>query len=106
MVYSQFIAYAPPNWPACARANTSSNVENWAYIPASSYHEAGVNVAMCDGSVRYVSELVDAGDTTRVQPNDAGSVSSTSFQSYSGQSIRGVWGAMATIKGGETFDLP
>lgn len=106
MVYTQFIAYAPPNWPACARANTNSNVENWAYIPASSYHQAGVNVAMCDGSVRYVSEMVDAGDTTQMQPNDSGSTSSTSFQTYTKQSTRGVWGAMATIKGGETFDLP
>ena len=106
MVYTQFIAYAPPNWPACARANTNSNVENWAYIPASSYHQAGVNVAMCDGSVRYVSDMVDAGDTNVMQKNDAGGVSSTSYMSYSGQSIRGVWGSMATIKGGETFDLP
>jgi prepilin-type N-terminal cleavage/methylation domain-containing protein/prepilin-type processing-associated H-X9-DG protein len=106
MVYTQFIAYAPPNWPACARANSNSNVESWAYIPASSYHQSGVNVAMCDGSVRFVADMVDAGDTTRTQPNDSGSVSSTSYMSYTGQSIRGVWGAMATIKGGETFDLP
>ena len=107
-VYTQFYAWAPPNWPTCGRIDsvTTVNAERWAYIPASSYHQAGVNVAMCDGSVRYVSDVVDAGDTNVMQKNDAGSVSSTSYQSYSGKSIRGVWGSMATIKGGETFDLP
>ena len=113
-VYTQFFAYAPPNWPNCGRLNAGgSNAstrakesEWWAHTPASSYHDAGVNVAMCDGSVRYVAETVYAGDTTRLQPDDAGNVSSTAYVNYTGQSIRGIWGAMATIKGGETFDLP
>ena len=105
-VYTQFYAWAPPNWPNCGRINSTLNAELWAYTPASSYHQGGVNVAMCDGAVRYVSETVDAGDTTRVQPDNAGAVSSTSYKTYTGPSIRGVWGAMSTIKGGETFDQP
>ena len=105
-VYTQFYAWAPPNWPTCGRLSTTQNAEQWSYMPASSYHQSGVNVFMCDGAVRFVADNVDAGDTTRVQPNNSGSVSSTSYQTYTGASIRGVWGAMSTIKGGETFDLP
>jgi prepilin-type N-terminal cleavage/methylation domain-containing protein/prepilin-type processing-associated H-X9-DG protein len=44
----------PPNTP-CWRPN-----DWWALVsPASSYHSGGVNICMCDGSVRFVNENVD-----------------------------------------------
>jgi prepilin-type N-terminal cleavage/methylation domain-containing protein/prepilin-type processing-associated H-X9-DG protein len=46
----------PPN-NACWRPNG----DWWQLVtPASSYHPSGVNVTMCDGSVRFVSESVEA----------------------------------------------
>lgn len=104
-LYTQVFAYAPPNWPACGRGGNNNNGEQWAFIPASSHHPGGVSVAMCDASVRFVNDSVDAGDTTRGQIDNAGAVNKYGSR-YVGQSIRGVWGAMATHRGGEALELP
>lgn len=51
-----FNTLLPPNKP-CYRPNS----EWWELVtPASSYHPAGVNVCLADGSVRFVMEAVDA----------------------------------------------
>ena len=96
--YTQFYMILPPNSPTCARGNESDVVTT-----ASSYHSGGVNVCMGDGSVRFVSETVDAGDQTNdmydVVPNK------DRPQDYGGKSIYGVWGAMGSASGGETIAL-
>jgi prepilin-type processing-associated H-X9-DG protein len=94
--YTQFFMHAGPNTPRCGQ-----NGETWTPVPASSYHNNGVNVAMCDGSTRFVSDTVDAGDPTVGQTNGSGQP-----QWYTGPSIRGVWGAMGTMRGNENFSLP
>lgn len=58
----------------------------------SSYHSGGANVALGDGSVRFVSDTVEAGDS-------AGKTKS------SGASNFGVWGAYGSMNGGETKSL-
>ena len=58
-------------------------------VRVSSSHTGGVNVVFLDGSVRFVSETVNAGDP------------SISAVGLSGPSPFGVWGAMGTISGGE-----
>jgi len=104
-VYTQVFAYAPPNWPVCGRGGNNTNGEQWAFNPAGSYHGGGVNITMCDASVRYVDESIDAGDVTRGQIDNAGAVNKYGSR-YVGQSIRGVWGAMATHRAGESASLP
>jgi prepilin-type N-terminal cleavage/methylation domain-containing protein/prepilin-type processing-associated H-X9-DG protein len=96
--YTQFFMAAGPNTPRCGQSG-----ETWTPVPASSYHSNGVTVAMCDGSTRFVSDTVDAGDPSVGQTNPA---NTGSPQSYSGQSIRGVWGAMGTMRGNESASLP
>ncbi|MEI6239145.1 MAG: DUF1559 domain-containing protein [Planctomycetia bacterium] len=94
-----FYAVLPPNSAACTRASGSSSLDtsvgsNAAVVAmtASSYHPGGVTVAMCDGSVRFVNETIDAGD-----PNQTPAVN------FKGTSVFGVWGAMGSARGADTY---
>ena len=83
----------PPNGPSCDFIGSPS--VGWGLYTASSFHQGGVFAVMGDGSVRFVTDNVDAGN----QSADA-QVSST-FKLNS-QSPYGVWGAMGSRCGGET----
>ncbi len=96
--YSQYFMILPPNSPTCSRLS-----ENQVVTTASSYHSGGVNVCMGDGSVRFVSDTVDAGDQTNDLYNSV--TDKNNPQNYSGKSIYGVWGAMGSANGGETVSL-
>lgn len=88
--WNGFHTVLPPNSPSC-QATTSGY---WgALYPPNSYHSGGVNVAMLDGSVRFVSETVDCGDMSAVST------------ACTGKSPYGVWGAMGTPMGGETTSM-
>ena len=93
--YTSFYTNAAPNTPRCVQDYDWS-----AYInPVSSYHPGGAFATMCDASVRFVTNDIDAGDPTQPQVNNAGTTSTA--WTYTGGSIRGVWGAMGTIRGRE-----
>ena len=67
----------------------------WGVLPPSSYHQGGVNVAMVDGAVRFISDEIDAGSAHEPSvylgsPNPPGSWSPF-----------GVWGAMGTRSSSE-----
>jgi len=85
--HNSFFMILPPNSPTC-QTNSASQV---AILTANSYHGDGVNVAMCDGSVRFVSNTIDAGDPSLTPPVTA-----------LGASRWGVWGALGTATGGES----
>lgn len=86
--YTAFFAALPPNSPSCS----NGNAENWAVVSPSSYHPGGALVAMCDASVRLISETIDAGNPTVAMPGNT----------YTGESRWGVWGALGTTHGGES----
>ncbi|MBQ8285078.1 MAG: DUF1559 domain-containing protein, partial [Thermoguttaceae bacterium] len=54
-------------------------------------HSGGVNAAMLDGSVRFVSETIDCGSYLTEKQNHARA-----------KSLFGVWGALGAPAGGET----
>jgi prepilin-type processing-associated H-X9-DG protein len=98
--YTSFHPMLPPNGPSCGNRG-----EDWAIVTAGSYHPGGCNVALVDGSVRFISETIDAGDptmTVQQMPDWGGG----SPQAYSGASPYGVWGALGTSYGGEQVTLP
>ena len=84
--FTSFFTFAAPNYPRCGSGN-----ENWACIPPSSYHPGGAVMAHVDGSVKFYNDNIDAGDPTAAGTN-AG---------WTGQSERGVFGALGSISGGE-----
>ncbi len=78
----------PPNSPSCIHGTMDNN---WGIVSASSNHSGGVNAAMVDGSVRFVSETIDCGSYLTEAQNLGRA-----------KSLFGVWGAMGTPAGGET----
>ncbi len=83
-----FTTVLPPNSPSCGDL-ANDNSTNGVWTP-SSQHPGGVNVAMGDASVRFISETINAGDPTSAPPTSAGT-----------QSPYGVWGALGSKDGGE-----
>ena len=89
--HSGFVTVLPPNSPSCS-VNTDVAANGWSIHSANSYHTGGVNVALFDGSVRFVTDAVDAGAATRAQ-------------NLTGESPYGVWGAYGSIAAGESRTL-
>ena len=89
--FSLFFTAAPPNYPRCA-----NNHEQWNCLPASSYHPGGATVAMCDGSVRFLNDNIDARPTA----NRSGGAN------RKGASQGGLIGALGSVSGGEIAQLP
>lgn len=93
----------PPNGgPACSSGSSQYEIA-YMRVNASSYHLGGVNAAMFDGSVVFVSDNIDAGDPNG-SPGAAVSGSTDGF-SYRGESVWGVWGALGTSDRGEIKSL-
>jgi len=97
---TMYMAALPPNSPSC---NESGDLAHWQMISASSNHTGGVNVALCDASVQFVSDTVSSGDPTRALGATLGNTGGSS--DWTGASDMGVWGAMSTANGGESASL-
>ena len=96
-VYTAFFTFMPPNGPTVAW----DSAEGWCIPAASSNHTGGVNVAIMDGSVQFISETIDTGRLS------SGAKTSDVFpgsrpQDYSGPSLYGAWGALGTSRSGES----
>ena len=89
--FTAFFVILPPNSASCSSGD-GSGVK---YLTANSYHRGGVTVAMCDASVRFIADTIDAGDPT-LSP----SITNTGAAKW------GVWGALGTTKGGESASVP
>ena len=80
-----FNTVLPPNGPTCLSDNWG---DQWGVYAASSYYPGGVNVAMADASVQFISETINTGDATLPEVT-------------SGESPYGTWGALGTMNCGE-----
>jgi hypothetical protein len=87
---SSFATILPPNSPSCNGAGL--DYDSRALMAASSYHSGGVNGTIGDGSVRFISETINAGDPALTPVT-------------SGKSPYGAWGALGSINGGESTSL-
>ncbi len=100
-----FQTILPPNSPSARNYNSGNGQAGWGYgiCSAQSYHSGGVNCAMVDGSVRFVSDTIDCGDMDAdVNGTKYTTQSASHGKEFAGKSPFGVWGAMGSINGGET----
>lgn len=84
--FTTFSTLLPPNAPACLSQGSDRVLQS-----ISSYHAGGANVALYDGSVRFIPDSIN---TVRSD------VSTPMIKDY-GISDFGVWGAMGSVSGGE-----
>jgi len=82
-----------PNKPSCFGDGIQAADSGTVVLPASSMHTGGVNIVNLDGSVRFVSNSIDTGNTSAIQAVP------------SGASLYGVWGALGTLDGGEVAQI-
>ena len=92
--YSAISTVIAPNGPACAEGGNFGDQQH-IVVPPASNHTGGVNVALADGSVQFLSNSIDTGDLT-VGRNGV----------LTGPSPYGVFGALGTIASGEVAQFP
>ena len=98
-LFTLFHAVLPPNSPSCV---SGSNNEDWTLMSASSYHTGGVNAALTDASIRFISEAITTRDLDRRISENAPPY----CKDYTGPAIWGVWSELGTRDGGESTGLP
>ena len=84
-----FTTMTPPNSPMCIYG---PRYNDWGVLPPGSNHPGGVNVGFLDGSVHFVSDTINTGN-------------SNAYAVIEGESPFGVWGALGTPDGGESRSL-
>lgn len=94
--FNAFSTILGPNNAVCIILEGSASPHWFPGIwTATSQHTGGVQVAMADGSVHFISDGIDTGDLGIVAPPAGGG----------GGSPYGVWGALGTANAGEVAQL-
>ena len=97
---AMFHTIIPPNGSSCSAAVAGGDVHpagSFASLLApTSYHTGGVNVCMGDGSVHFVSDTIEYGDLSQMPDEPV----------RENQSPFGVWGALGSMNGAESKNLP
>lgn len=92
-IWGGFTTAMPPNSRTCFSGDSVSDRNYGIWMTASSRHTGGVNVMMCDGAVRFITENIFAGD------QGATSAAANAGSPY------GIWGGLGTISSGEEVVL-
>ncbi len=93
-LYTGFNTILPPNAASCHWGGTSAVAA--AVIAPSSFHPGGVNVALVDASVKFISDTID------YQGSNGGYTVGADYIVTTGKSVHGIWGAMGSRNGGES----
>jgi prepilin-type N-terminal cleavage/methylation domain-containing protein/prepilin-type processing-associated H-X9-DG protein len=108
-------SFYPPNIPQLPGYATATNPwknpdgcdghseggTSYAAISAQSLHPGGVNVALCDGSVRFIKNSINSWNYNPPNMNRTGNAAAPCFPvSAAGN---GVWQSLSTVAGGEVI---
>lgn len=96
-IFSGCMTVLPPNSGLCSSDNPVS-LGTWG---TSSRHQGGVNVLMTDGAVIFISDTIEAGDSTAPPVRLR---SDPSLGAPGAESPYGLWGALGTRAGQELID--
>jgi prepilin-type N-terminal cleavage/methylation domain-containing protein len=88
MEYTGFNTILPPNSPSCQTGIFNSP----GIFSATSRHPSGVQVLLCDSSVRFISQTINTGN-----------LATRDLVREEGASPYGVWGALGSMAGDELF---
>jgi len=104
IVYSGFHTLLPPNGPSCFmwHEDADNSAAKETVLTPSSAHTGGINGALADGSVRFMSDTIDTGPNLLTA--QAGGAAATG--NIGRPSFYGVWGALGTANGGESVAVP
>ena len=92
--HTHFFTAMAPNSVSCTATAGTSVLNSPTYVTPSSFHDSGVVVSMCDGSVRFISNTIDCGNPAATAPHKAGTSAS----------VYGVWGRLGTKNCNELID--
>jgi prepilin-type N-terminal cleavage/methylation domain-containing protein/prepilin-type processing-associated H-X9-DG protein len=90
-----FSTMVAPNGPTCHWGGVDGNEHEGTM---SSFHPGGGQVAMADGSARFITKTIDVGN--QAAPDNGNPVN------VAGRSPYGVWGALGSRRGGEPVQVP
>ncbi|TWT84682.1 hypothetical protein CA13_61620 [Planctomycetes bacterium CA13] len=96
-IYTACFTILPPNREYCSRTN-GNDLDGIATM--SSKHVGGCHVLMGDGAVRFVTDAIEAGDSTAGQVWSGG----TGVRAPGNRSPYGLWGALGTRAVKEVID--
>ncbi len=105
-----FSAYYPPNVYAVGSAGITANFKNAFQGMASSLHPGGVNIAFCDGSVRFIKNTVNSwsfsgGSTITFSSSPIDCPPNITYTNYiftiNPGAVLGVYQKLATKNGGD-----
>jgi prepilin-type N-terminal cleavage/methylation domain-containing protein/prepilin-type processing-associated H-X9-DG protein len=94
--YTVMNTILPPNSEVCLAGSDDS----FGIVPASSRHQGGAHILMGDGAVVFITDSIEAGDSTN------GTVIATGVgnRSAGSKSPYGLWGALGTKANRETIE--
>ncbi len=91
----------PPNREVCMR-DTGGNIVHFEGVcPPGSRHQGGCHVLMADGAVIFITDSIEAGNSSSPQVRNPGP---PQFLASGSQSPFGLWGALGTRASKETIE--
>lgn len=103
--YTGMQTILPPNAPNCHLSGGGDYNET--IMSAGSRHQGGAHVLMADGAVVFITDSIEAGDSTKppVERGSGGSPGWMGPETAPGQkSPYGLWGALGTRASSETVE--